>query len=62
MIRTETGAQIGIELCRARVDGDTYAAVTIRNHAAEVTVALDRDELRTLIGDGVRAWGELGQE
>ncbi|WP_157115017.1 hypothetical protein [Nocardia niwae] len=42
-------------------NGNRYASLVIDDHGRRIAVALDQNEMRTLIGDAVQAWFETGQ-
>ncbi|WP_068059271.1 hypothetical protein [Nocardia xishanensis] len=60
MITTETDATIKLEVAEGK-SGAKYALLTVENHAGRIVVALDRDQVRTHVGDSVEVWAELGQ-
>ncbi|MEV4127099.1 hypothetical protein [Nocardia sp. NPDC049707] len=60
MITTETGATVALDVDSDTPSGQPYAALTISNGMRSLVVALDRDELQTLMLNAAGVWTALG--
>jgi hypothetical protein len=61
MITTETGATVVLGIDASTPSGRPYATVTVTNDMGSLVVALDRDELFQLLGEGTVVWRDLGR-
>lgn len=57
MLTTDTEASVHI----ATEPGTDFATLTVANHAGQIAVTLNRDELRAVLLAGVAAWAEIDQ-
>ncbi|MGX1809725.1 hypothetical protein ACWIGI_28725 [Nocardia sp. NPDC055321] len=62
MISTQSGTTVGITpIPRLTADSDARASLNYTGPQGAMSVSLTRAELLALVGEGVQAWGDLGE-